>query len=224
MIGPMIDLHSPLTWRNAFTFPLQSEGSRRDVLIGGVVLFIPVLGFVLNMGYRLRMVHHLQRGRYPWPGWTDFSGLLRHGGVATAAILGYHLPALLCVGLAWWLGSLWLFCLGVVSGGLATFFLPGFMTFYAYDFDVRHVLSPRVAWGRVLRGGRMYMKAWGIGVCACLLSFGGLLLFGVGFAWTSVWFWQVAAFCFSRVFSEQYGLSGGDAAQASLELLGEAQA
>lgn len=32
------------------------------------------------------------------------------------------------------------------------------MTFYAYDFDVRHVLSPRVAWGRVLRGGRMYIS------------------------------------------------------------------
>lgn len=69
----MIDLHSPLTWRNAFSFPLQSEESRRDVLIGGVVLFIPVLGFVLNLGYRLRMVHHLQRGGRPWPGWTDFS-------------------------------------------------------------------------------------------------------------------------------------------------------
>jgi hypothetical protein len=223
-MGSMIDLRSPLTWRNAFGFPLQSWESRRDVLVGGAVLFIPVLGFVLNMGYRLRMVHRMQRGECPWPGWADFRGLLRHGGVATAAIFGYHLPALICLSLAWWWANFWLGGLGLALGALATFFLPGFMTFYAYDFDVRHVLRPLVAWGRVLRGGRFYLRAWGIGICACLLSFGGLLLFGVGFAWTSVWFWQVAAFCFSRVFSEQYGLLGGDAVQAGLECLGEAQA
>ena len=194
-----IDLRSPLTVQNAFWFPLQSTASRRDLFIGGCLLWIPVLGFVLNMGYRLQMVHRLQHGQSPWPGWNRFPHMLRQGGVATAAILGYHLPALLCLLLGWRSTALGL-------GALATFFLPGFMTFFAYDGDVQHVVRPVQAWGRVLRGGPEYCKAWGIAIVACLLSFGGLLLAGVGFAWTSVWFWQVAAFCFSRVFSHQYEL------------------
>lgn len=201
-----MDLRSPLTLSNAFRFPLQSAASRRDVLQGGLVLFIPVLGFVLNMGYRLQMVHRMQHGQNPWPGWQNYADLLKHGGVASAAILGYHLPALLCLGLACREESVVLALLGLALGGAATFFLPGFMTFYAYDGDARHVLRAGAAARRVLRGGRAYLKAWAIGICACLLSFLGLLGLGIGFAWTSVWFWQVAAFCFSRVFSEQYGL------------------
>jgi hypothetical protein len=113
--------------------------------------------------------------------------------LATATILVYHLPALVAVALA------------ILFRG-ATFLLPGFMTFYAHDGRVEHLKRPDRALRRVLGGGRLYLKAWGIGIVACLLSFSGLLLFGVGFAWTSVWFWQVAAFCFSRVFSEQYDL------------------
>ena len=118
----------------------------------------------------------------------------------------YHVPALFCFGLAALLHSPRLLLLSVVLGGLAAFFLPGFMTFYAHDGNLEHVLSPLRAWRRVLSGGTLYLKAWGIGIVGCLLSFTGLLFFGVGFAWTSVWFWQVAAFCFSRVFSEQYDL------------------
>ena len=33
-----------------------------------------------------------------------------------------------------------------------------------------------------------------------------LLVFGVGFLWTSVWFWQVAAFCFATVFTQRFEL------------------
>ena len=176
------------------------------MLLGGLLLWIPVLGFVLNMGYRLQMVHRMQRNQSPWPGWNHFPDLLLHGGVASAAILAYHLPALATLLLAWKLASPTLLLIGLSLGASATFFLPGFMTFYAYDFDFRHVIRPLPALRRVVHGGPVYLQAWAIGICACALSFAGLLLLGVGFAWTSVWFWQVAAFCFSRVFSEQYGL------------------
>ena len=39
-----------------------------------------------------------------------------------------------------------------------------------------------------------------------LVSFVGLLGFGVGFAFTSVWFWQVAAFSFATVFTQRFDL------------------
>lgn len=176
------------------------------MLVGGAVLCLPVVGFMLNMGCRLQMVHRMQRGLSPWPCWQNWSTLLTQGALATAAIVLYHIPALIALAVAL-LGGGWswvwrAFLLG--AGG--TFLLPGLMTFYAHDRKVAHLLRPDRALKRVILGGPLYLKAWAIGIAACLLSFTGLLFFGIGFAWTSVWFWQVAAFCFSRVFSHQYQL------------------
>ena len=39
-----------------------------------------------------------------------------------------------------------------------------------------------------------------------LVSFVGLLGLGVGFLFTSMWFWQVAAFCFATVFTRRFDL------------------
>lgn len=169
-------------------------------------MWLPLLGFVLNMGYRLQLVRRMQQGERLWPGWNNWSCLLRQGSVATAAIVFYNIPVLLCIGLAAVFWSWRLLVLSLVIGLFVTFFIPGFMTFYAHDQNLAHVISPWLAWGRVVAGGWIYVRAWGIVCCACFLSFLGLAVFGIGFAWTSVWFWQVAAFCFSRVFSEQYKL------------------
>ncbi len=49
--------------------------------------------------------------------------------------------------------------------------------------------------------GPAYWRAWSIALCALLLSFLGLLGFGVLFFVTSVWFWQVAGFSFATVFT-----------------------
>ena len=202
----MIDLNAPLTLANAFRFPLQNAAARRDLLIGGCILFIPVVGFMLNMGYRLHVVHNLQQGKSPWPGWHSPIELLKHGAIATLAIVAYHLPAVACL-LAWWNFNVPLLAIaGGILWAAATFTLPGFMTFYCIRFDAREVCNPVRAVQRALSGGRPYLHAWGIGICGVLLSFTGILALGVGFAFTSVWFWQVAAFCFANVFSEQHQL------------------
>ena len=43
-----IDVRQPLTLWNALRFPLQSAASRRDVVLGGLWLFVPVFGWLLN--------------------------------------------------------------------------------------------------------------------------------------------------------------------------------
>jgi hypothetical protein len=45
-----------------------------------------------------------------------------------------------------------------------------------------------------------------------LLSFVGLLGFGFAFNFTSVWFWQVAAFSFATVFTQRFGLTSPEPA------------
>ena len=59
-------------------------------------------------------------------------------------------------------------------------------------------------------GGLAYWKAWSIVVPVMLLSFLGLLGLGIGFVFTSVYFWQVAAFSFATVFTQRFDLDQAD--------------
>ncbi len=88
----------------------------------------------------------------------------------------------------------------------ATIAIPGYMTHYCHDFDAREIFNPFRALRRVFEGGSAYWKAWAIALTALLLSFLGLLAAGVGFLFTSVWFWQVAGFSFASVFSKRFNL------------------
>ena len=79
-----IDVRTPLALRTAFRFPLQSAGSRRDIIIGGIWLLVPVIGWLMNMGHRVRVVHRMHQHRDPWPAWERPGELLWHGMVTFA--------------------------------------------------------------------------------------------------------------------------------------------
>ena len=162
------------------------------------------------MGFRLRLIHRMQRRQDPWPAWGNYGTLLRHGFVTTALILLFHLPAAACALAAWFAESrplaaaFWVLAAAVLIPAL--YILPGFMTFYAREYDLGELLDFRRALRRVRAGGAAYRKAWLIVLPATGVSMLGVAVLGVGFAFTSVWLWQVAAFCFARVFSERFDL------------------
>lgn len=208
-----IDLRDPLTLRNSFAFPLQSPDARRDILVGGLWLFVPVVGWLMNMGHRVRVVHRLQRGETPWPAWEQPGELLRHGAITFAGMVWYGWPGVTRAALGAQLGWPALVALGVALWALAVVAIPGFMSHYCKRYDPREIFDPRRALRRVSQGGAAYWRAWSIVVPSMLLSFVGLLGFGVGLAFTSVWFWQTAAFSFATVFTQRFDLDRpGDAA------------
>jgi len=206
--GPrqQIDLSAPLTLRSSMRFPLQSPLARREVIVGGLWLLVPGIGWLLNMGHRIVMVHNMQHGRDAWPAWGNYGALLRHGTITCLGMLEYYLPSLLCGYYAWTTGSIPLRVAAVLLGIMATVAVPGFMSHYCLAFDVREIFDPLRALRRVFEGGPAYWKAWGITLLGLVLSFAGLLALGVGFLFTSVWFWQVAGFSFATVFSQKFGL------------------
>lgn len=211
-----ISLRSPLTLRNAFLFPIQNRAARRDVLCGALLLLLPGIGWMLNMGHRLRLVHRMHRDKPPWPAWDRYGQLFCHGALTTLVIVVFQLPGALLGLVAARHGGMMLWVVGAAVYACGLFLLPGFMTFYARDYDARELLDVPRAVRRVLGGGRAYLHAWGIVLVATAVSFFGLLVLGGGFLVTSVWLWQVAAFCFARVFSERHGLfvASGDSFDA----------
>lgn len=201
-----IDLSTSLHLKTAFLFPLQSPLARREVLIGALWLFVPIVGWVLNMGHRIAMTHRMQHGQPAWPAWRDYPSLLRHGTLTLLGMIEYHLPAIVCEAIAWYTGAAWLRIVAVVLWILATIAVPGYMSHYCYTLDPREIFDPLRAMRRVLQGGGAYWHAWLIAATALACSFLGLLAFGVGFFVTSVWFWQVAGFSFATVFTDRFRL------------------
>ncbi|HYR08365.1 MAG TPA: hypothetical protein VEQ60_11370 [Longimicrobium sp.] len=203
----MIDLRTPLSLRTSFAFPLQTPQSRREVLIGAALILLPFVGWLLNMGHRVVMVHRMMRGEPAWPSWRDPWQLLRHGVVTFGGMVYYYLPGAALAYAGCRGGSAWMTAAGAVLLLLATLAIPGYMTHYCRAFDAAEIYNPARALSRALEGGHAYWRAWGIALCALALSFLGLLGLGIGFLATSVWFWQVAGFSFARVFSQKYGLA-----------------
>ncbi len=178
--GP-IDLDTPLGWRSAFAFPLQTRESRREVFIGAALLLLPVVGWLLNMGHRVQMVHNMQNGMCPWPAWRHYGRLLKYGTVTFLGMVEYALPAMAVGVLAWRRGSWALALVAIGLWLLATVAVPGYMSHYCLRFDAREVFNPVKALRRVAQGGRAYWHAWLIALAALSVSFLGLLGFGVGF-------------------------------------------
>ena len=201
-----IDLRHPLTLRNSLRFPLQSPAARRDVLIGVLWLLVPVLGWLLNMGHRVRVVHRMHAGQTPWPAWERPGELLKHGALTFLGMAWYGWPGVSLIALGAWLESGWLLALGGLLWLLAVIAIPGYMSHYCKRYDPREIFDPLRALRRVREGGLAYWKAWSIVVPVMLLSFLGLLGLGIGFVFTSVYFWQVAAFSFATVFTQRFDL------------------
>jgi hypothetical protein len=207
-----IDLRHALTLSHSFRFPLQSAASRRDIVIGGLWLFVPVIGWLLNMGHRIRVVHRMHQGQMPWPAWSDPLDLLKHGTLTFLGMVYYGAPGVSVALLGAYLEQPLVIAIGALLWLVAVIAIPGYMSHYCKRLDPREIFDPFRALRRVHEGGLAYWKAWSIVLPAMTLSFVGLLAFGVGFAFTSVWFWQVAAFSFATVFTQRFDLDEGRAA------------
>jgi len=66
-----------------------------------VVLLLPLLGWLLNMGHRIVLVNAMQQGRAPWPAWHSWGTLLRHGVITWLGMLYYYTPGLALLSWAW---------------------------------------------------------------------------------------------------------------------------
>ena len=78
------------------------------------------------------------------------------------------------------------------------------MTVYAVEDDPSILRKPVTAFLRVIAHRKTYFLAWWISCLSIFLSFLGLLGFGVGFFFTSVWAWDVAGYSFTlALYSER---------------------
>ena len=192
--------------RECFEFPLSTAEARRDVLLGGSLLFLLFIGWIINLGHRLDVVYRVYHDEPPYfRGFAPWGSTFRRGLLAFAAIALYLAPAVLLAGataalrlqgrspLAWLTGSL-----ALASFLVAIYALPGGMTYNAAFNDISYLYRPDKALRRALDGGAAYLRAWAIAIAAISLTPLGFLALGIGFFYSSVWAWSVVGYAFSR--------------------------
>ncbi|MDF1665329.1 MAG: hypothetical protein P1V97_26445, partial [Planctomycetota bacterium] len=130
----------------------------------------------------------------------------KQGFITGLGMVWYGWPGVTLVGLGYYYSQDWVLALGILLWILAVIAIPGYMSHYCKKLDVREIFNPARALSRVFQGGRQYWKVWLIVLPTMLSSFLGLLFFGIGFLFTSVWFWQVAGFSFATVFTQRFDL------------------
>jgi hypothetical protein len=187
-----IVLETEINFDSALNFPMQHALARREVLIGAFLLLLPGIGWILNMGHRIQMVHEMMHDRSPWPSWKNFPKLFWHGLITFIGMLEYNLPTFGFGYLGITDSPLW-FVPAVLCFILAAIAIPGYMSHYCLNFEVSEIFNPFKALKRVHQGGKEYWRAWKF-----VLVF--LFFSPIGFYYTSVWFWQSAGFSFARVF------------------------
>lgn len=96
-----VNLRTRLRLRNSVAFPLQTADGRREVLWGAVLLVaLPGVGWLLNMGHRIAFVRRMQRGVPPFPAFSDaarrwhavYRELMWDGFVTFLGMVYYHAP------------------------------------------------------------------------------------------------------------------------------------
>jgi hypothetical protein len=203
------DDHLPktLSWRDSLLFPLATEAGRSEVIIGGLLMLLLLpIGWILNLGARLDVVHRLYTAETPyfWA-FRPWLRTFRRGCIAACAIFFYLLPSIVLLSFAVYsfsqvgfsVGTVLLGLSGLAAFVLAIFTLPGCMAVFACEGDPRVLRNPLRAFKRSVQHGRIYLKAWAIAIVSILLSFLGLLALGVGFFFTSVWAWGVVGYAFT---------------------------
>jgi hypothetical protein len=87
---PATHLPERLTVRDAFLFPVATKEGRRDVLIGGLLLGLLLIGWILNLGNRLNVVSRLSADDRPYVrGFRPFGYTFRRGCISFATISSY---------------------------------------------------------------------------------------------------------------------------------------
>lgn len=160
-------------------------------------MFLLPVGWVLNLGHRLDVVHRIYHQKQPvFRGFSPWLGCFVRGLKATTAIAIYlSASAVLALAAHWVHPILWWFA--GAAFGLGVYALPGGMTYNAAFDDIRYLYRPDKAFTRAIGGGLAYLHAWVIALVAISLSLFGVLAFGVGLFYTSAWAWMAVGHAFS---------------------------
>lgn len=179
----------------SFVYMVQQPGGLGKILIGGLLLFLPIIGWAIVGGYFIRTLREVSLGGENLPEWTDFGELLVKGLLAWAGSLLYQLPGFLLSGGDDFnaLGSLW---------GLVVFIvLPAALIRFAVTDNFGAFFDFSEIFNFIQRNLNNYVIALVLSLVAWFMSLFGFILLVLGVVFTFFWAALVIAHLYGSVYA-----------------------
>jgi len=211
----------------AFTYVFEDENWLVKILIGGIVLFIPIVNFIA-IGYLLRTLRNVAEGQErPLPDWDNWGGDFVKGLMASIGAFIYALPILVVFAA--------LFALGIVTGAqgqgqgglenvmtvcticsqcfmflyglLMAIWLPASITFYAVTGEFGSMFRFGELYSYIIQNLGSYLLAVILYLVASFIASFGIILCAIGVIFTSFWSDLVGAHLFGQVWRQAKAVS-----------------
>lgn len=179
----------------SFTYMFKEAGGIGKLIIGGVLLFIPVLGWAIVGGYMIRTMRGVAGGDDRLPDWSSFGDLFVKGLLAWVGALVYDIPGLILGRLGAggsMLGSLWSLLVLVV--------LPAALIRYAVTEEFSAFFDFRALIEFIQANLSNYIMAVVLAIAAGIVASFGVVLLIVGVVFTVFWAMLVGAHLYGSVY------------------------
>ncbi len=162
--------------REVWGFPIRTPRRRRDMLVGGCLfLAVPLLGWILNLGHRWRVMERLYFDDPPWfCGFRPLRGTLLRGLGVVAMGIAYLGPGIVLLVFAVvgadGRAALLLAAFGLAAILLAFHAFPVAMARFAQSRNPRWLIGHRRAYREACQHGVPYVRMWALTWSAIALS------------------------------------------------------
>jgi hypothetical protein len=183
----------------SFTYMFKQDGFITKLLIGGVLMFIPILGWACVAGYALRTMRAVSDGEDFLPEWTDWGDLFIKGLLVWVVSVVFEIPGLI-LGRFGSIGSL----LAMLWGIVVLVVLPAALLRFATRDNFAAAFEFSAIIDFIKTNSSNYILAVILGLVAGFIAGFGIILLVVGLAFTYFW----ASLVWSHLLGSVYRASG----------------
>jgi len=166
----------------SFTYMLKQDRGITKLLIGGLLMFVPILGWALVGGYGLRTMRAIADGDDNLPEWTDWGELFIKGLLAWLISIAFDVPGLILGRL----GSAGTFLSGL-WGIVVLIVLPAALLRFATRDTFAAAFEFSAIIDFIKANSSNYVLAVILGIVASIIAGFGVILLVVGLAFTYFW-------------------------------------
>ncbi|MFO7270191.1 DUF4013 domain-containing protein [Sphaerobacter thermophilus] len=192
----------------AFTFTFQDSQWIKKVAIGGLLVLIPIIGWLFVSGYWLRLVRQVVENEdVPLPEWNDFGGDLVRGLKFIVVAFVWSIPAAIVSLMASFSGNgndlsstnLGLQCLSTILSLGAAFVQPLFATRVALTEDIGAGLQFGAIFNEIRPVATSLLIVLLMSIVIALLAMVGVVLCIIGVIFTVFFAYVVQAHLYGQV-------------------------
>jgi hypothetical protein len=182
----------------SFTYMLQQPGGLVKLIIGGLLMFVPIIGWAFVAGYIIRTMRQVAAGSDSLPEWTDWGQLLVSGLLVWVGTLIYEIPGII-MGRFGTGGSI----LQTLWGLVVFIVLPAALVRFAASDDFGAFFDFDAIFSFIQTNSSNYILAVVLALVAGFLAMFGLILLVVGVVFTIMWAALVTAHLYGSVWANQ---------------------